>query len=288
MTTHKTLALMACVQLAAWLPVVASATMNSDHPYAYGANMGWLNLRGDTTNGTSLGLFYSQGYIWSPNVGWINMGSGTPANGWSYANNSATDWGVNHDGEGYLTGYAYGANIGWLNFGHGQTGYEPHVDFETGTLSGYIWGANVGWISLSNSQAFAQTDYLEPGPDGTVSGVPAAWEAMMGALLDGLTDDEVRLYYAWGSDPTTPSGARITWIEEAMVSGTNAVDVTWGTRASRQYQLQMSPDLMDDEGWEDAGFGVMNGVDGAMMRTVPHIDATNRFFRVRPIVPLSP
>ena len=146
----------------------------------------------------------------------------------------------------------------------------------------------VGWISLSNSQAFAQTDYLEAGPDGTVSGVPAAWEAMMGNALDGLDDDEVRLYYTWSSNPTTPMGARITWIQPTTISGSNAVQVTWGTRASRQYQLELSPDIMDGEAWEDAGFGVLNGVNGAISRSITNGDSTNRYFRVRPIVPLSP
>lgn len=267
---------------------LSATSINIDNAFAYGANIGWLNLRGDGTGGAELGLFYSTGYVWSPNVGWIRLGSGTPANGWAYANDSENDWGVNHDGDGNLTGYAYGANIGWLNFGHGETGYEPQVDFQTGALSGYIWGANVGWISLSNSQAFAQTDHLAPGPDGTVAGVPSAWEAMMGTNLDGMSDDEVRLYYTWGSNPTTPNGARITWIEEGTIGGSNAVQVTWGTRASRQYQLEMTPDLLDDEAWEDAGFGVMNGVNGAILRSIPYADTTNRFFRVRPHVPLVP
>ena len=58
------------------------------------------------------------------------VGSGTPTNGHAYANNSAADWGVNHDGAGRLTGYAWGANIGWVAFE--QTHGQPQVDLRTG------------------------------------------------------------------------------------------------------------------------------------------------------------
>lgn len=267
------------------MPAVASTTINSGNQYAYGANIGWLNFRGNVDDGASIGRFYSAGYIWSPNVGWISLGSGNPANGWSYANDSAADWGVNHDEEGNLSGYAYGANIGWLNFSHGQTDYEPQVDLTTGVLSGYIWGANVGWISLSNSQAFARTDYLESGPDGAVEDVPAAWEAKMGADLDGLTDDQIRQFYAWGSNPDTPTGVRLTSISQ---TSEDRVRVAWNGRASRQFLLEKSPDLLDNEAWEADSFGIINGVDGTMARNMLMGDSTNRFFRVRPIVPLSP
>ena len=263
---------------------LANTSINTDNAYSFGANIGWVNLRGNETDGTSLGLFYSEGYAWSPNVGWISLGSGTPANGWSYANDSDSDWGVNHDGEGNLTGYAYGANIGWINFGHGQTEYEPQVDLQTGVLSGYVWGANVGWISLSNSMAYAQTEYLDPGPDGTVASVPAAWEAMKGDDLDGMSDEEIRRYYHWGSDPTLPTGARFSAIERDT---STEIALSWDTVQSRQYQLQTTTNLMDATTWEDAGLGIMQGVDGEITQSIPYDQSVKRFFRVRPVVPLS-
>ena len=75
---------------------------------------GWT-CRGDTNNGAVIGEYVCSGYIYSANVGWINLGSGSPANGIRYQNNSAADFGVNQDGLGNLSGYAYGANIGWIN-----------------------------------------------------------------------------------------------------------------------------------------------------------------------------
>ena len=73
----------------------AATTIAAAYSFAYGANLGWMNCRGDVTNGAVVGEFVCSGSIYSANCGWISLGSGTPANGFSYANNSATDFGVN-------------------------------------------------------------------------------------------------------------------------------------------------------------------------------------------------
>src|SRR5215472_3092441 len=124
----------------------AATTINSTNRYSYGANLGWIDWRSDTNNGAVIGEYVCSGYLYAANVGWISLGSGVPANGIRYQNNSANDFGVNQDGLGNLRGYAYGANIGWVNFEN--TG-APKVDLRTGVLSGSIYSANCGWISLS-------------------------------------------------------------------------------------------------------------------------------------------
>src|SRR5262249_13519600 len=104
-----------CILLSAF-PARAATTINPGNKYAYGANIGWMDSRGDTNNGAVIGEYVCSGSIYSANVGWINLGSGAPANQIQYQNNSAADFGVNQDGLGNLRGYAYGANIGWINF----------------------------------------------------------------------------------------------------------------------------------------------------------------------------
>ena len=138
----------------------AATTINSANHYAYGANLGWLDWRGDTANGAVIGDYVCSGSIYSANTGWINLGGGSPTNGIRYLNLSASDFGVNHDGAGNLRGYAYGANIGWVNFEN--TG-APKVDLVSDNLSGYVWSANCGWISLSNAVAYVQTDSTQLG-----------------------------------------------------------------------------------------------------------------------------
>jgi hypothetical protein len=133
-------------------------TINGTNHYAYGANLGWVDWRGDATHGAVIGTNVCSGYIYSANFGWISLGNGSPANGLHYQNNSASDFGVNVDSSGNLSGYAYGANIGWINFTNPGT---PKVDLASGSLSGSVWSANWGWISLSNTVASVQTSALQ-------------------------------------------------------------------------------------------------------------------------------
>ena len=132
----------------------AATTIDAVNRYAYAANLGWLDGRGDTNNGVLVGLSVCSGNIYSANVGWINLGDSTPVNGTAYLNNSAADFGVNRDAAGNLRGYAYGANIGWINF---EATGAPKMDLVTGNFSGYAYSANCGWISLSNATAFVQS-----------------------------------------------------------------------------------------------------------------------------------
>ena len=126
----------AAVLFAGWLAQSASAqsTINTANRLAYGANIGWLDWRADGANGAVLGEYVCTGYIYAANVGWINLGGGVPANGIRYQNNSASDFGVNHDGLGNLRGYAWGANIGWVNF---ENQGAPRLDLCTGKLIGF-------------------------------------------------------------------------------------------------------------------------------------------------------
>src|ERR1039458_8708853 len=177
MKTMKTklflLALISAFSLQPSAMLHAAATIDAANRYAYGANLGWMDWRGDTANGAVIGEYACSGYLYSANVGWINLGSGSPTNGIYYQNLSANDFGVNQDGLGNLRGYAWGANIGWINF---ESTGAPKVDLRTGNFSGYVWSANCGWISLSNALAYVQTDTILAGADSDGDGIPDAWE----------------------------------------------------------------------------------------------------------------
>src|SRR6266850_1345631 len=107
----KTILLSTLASVTCAMAVSAATTINSANHFAYGAN-----------------------------IGWINLGDGTPVNNIRYLNNFAADCRVNQDGAGNLSGFAYGANICWINFtnrdanGAGFAG--PKVDLLTGRFSG--------------------------------------------------------------------------------------------------------------------------------------------------------
>ena len=129
-------------------------TIDAVNRYAWGANIGWLDWRGDTNNGAVIGAIrLLRLHLWRQRR-LDQPGQRQPTNGIQYQNLSASDFGVNQDGQGNLRGYAWGANIGWINF---EANGAPKVDLATGNFSGYAWSANCGWISLSNALAYVQT-----------------------------------------------------------------------------------------------------------------------------------
>ncbi|MBK8479502.1 MAG: hypothetical protein IPL39_25455 [Opitutaceae bacterium] len=134
------------------IPLACVAQSDPATDFAYGANVGWVNVQPQRGAGIYVDAneTFFAGYIYGANIGWISMGDGTPVNGYSYSNSTAGDFGVNNDGAGNLSGYAYGANIGWINFGWAGLGdpNRPRFDLDDGEFHGYAYSANCGWVNL--------------------------------------------------------------------------------------------------------------------------------------------
>ena len=83
---------------------------NDNSQYAYGENVGWINLQPDGDSGPGVEVSDTQltGYMWGENIGWINV--------------SPTGSGVTNDGNGNLLGYAWAENCGWVSFSCENTG----------------------------------------------------------------------------------------------------------------------------------------------------------------------
>lgn len=287
---------MTVMVLAASLSVGAAATtINSGNQYAYGANLGWLDCRGDTINGAGIGEYVCSGSIYAANVGWINLGTGSPTNGLRYQNLSADDCGVNHDGLGNLRGYAYSANIGWINF---ETNGAAKVDLATGKFSGSIYSANCGWISLSNSFAFVQTDTMASGADTDGDGIPDAWELTHTNTLtafsvtsdadgDGVSDWNE---YLADTDPNDPAKQLRITSNSVVFFGANDSDaLTWTSEPTRQYRVQYRTSLDPNSSW--ITLNSLFGPDTGLSRTETinlGSSSPQRFFRVEAIKPLSP
>jgi Bacterial TSP3 repeat len=271
-----------------------ASTIDTNNPYAYGANIGWINARADSgTNGAVVGEFYCSGYIYSANVGWISLGlSNGPVNGYSYSNISSNDWGVNNTGGGQLSGIAYSANVGWITFE--QTFGQPRVNLLTGNLTGYAYSANSGWISLSNSAAVLQTDSISSAPL-DANGLPVAWEKEFfgttninaNADPDGDGMSNAQEYQA-GTNPTDPnSRLRITAINGNTVGST--ATLTWTSVSSRLYYVEERTNLTTGAWSTNLTLGVVSpDVGSTTTRSLSETVASNRFFRIQAVVPLSP
>ncbi len=267
----------------------AATTIDAGHRFSYAANIGWADWQGDTNSGAVIGEYVCSGYIYSANVGWIHLGSGLPANGIQYQNNSATDFGVNFDSLGDLRGLAYGANIGWVSF---ESNGSPRVDLGTGNFSGYAYSANCGWISLSNAVANVKTSSIAPGTDADHDGLPDAWEiqylggtnATPNADADGDGQSNLQEYLA-GTNPTNADSAlRITYAarDEATPA---SMTLRWDSVPTRSYTIQSRASLSDMDLWTDLvslGFGANTATF--------NVGATNQteFYRIRAYRPLGP
>jgi hypothetical protein len=272
----------------------AASTINPTNNFAYGANIGWMDWRGDAgTNGVVIGEFVVSGHIYAANVGWISLGSGSPTNGIQYTNNSSNDFGVNNLGDGRLRGFGYGANIGWVNFE--PTG-DPRINLLTGNFSGYAYSANCGWISLSNAQAFVKTDFCVAGADTDGDGIADAWEIQRAGNLTTLTGtgdadgdgvNDVDEYRADTNPLDADDRLRITAIN-ANEPGDTAT-LTWTSRPTRLYQVQSRTDLVAGAWATNSPPGLVSPDFGpTTMRSVPGAPTSQRFYRVQAIQPLKP
>lgn len=283
------LILFACVALVR----AQQSSINLIDRHAYAANTGWIDACVDGTNGAVIGRWICSGWLYGVNIGWVHMGNGSPANGFSYGNTSADDYGVNHDGLGKLNGLAYGANVGWLCFE--QAYGQPQVDLQTGNLIGHVWGANIGWISLSNSQAHVRTEYLDNGPDIDTDQLPDAWEyehtntltafsglAGVDADSDGATD-----LAEWLAD-TDPLDDKSQFRVTAFKHVTSTNELVWPCRSSRQYRLERISILLSND-WQSVGAAVFPSSSATLMTgAVESVATTVEFYRVRCVVPLAP
>jgi hypothetical protein len=267
--------------LLAGLCVHANTTIDSANPYAYGANIGWINGYADGANGMVVGQDFCSGFMYSANCGWINLGDGSPVDGQAYSN-IAGDCGVNHDGLGSLTGYAYGAAIGWINFE--QTQGQPKVDLMTGEMSGYAWSASCGWINLAEIKTLS----IDSGPDTDNDTIPDAWEYRRYGNLTWLSDStdrdsdgvsDVDEYLADTDPVDVTEKLRITAFETAN----SANSVTWPAKSTRVYTLEHA-DVLDGS-WNTAVTPFIPSSDQNVTQTVD--SSSNRFYRVKASLPLE-
>lgn len=273
---------------------VADSTVDPAAAFAWGGNVGEFNWRPSLADGVLTGEYVCSGKVWAANAGWINLGSGAPANGIRYQNNTGADFGVNLLADGKLRGLAWGANIGWVNF---EATGNPRIDFATGILSGYAWGANVGWITLDDgANHFVATTAIPAGADTDADGITDAWELEHAGNLvtftingdadgDGIPDV---LEYAADSDPLDPAdrGLRIT--DFAVSADTTLISLTWTSRLSRRYHIESTGDLAGGV-WNESALGqIAPDSDTTTVRDVTESVATHRFYRVRASRPLTP
>jgi hypothetical protein len=130
------------------LKAFATSNIDTTDKYAWSETSGWLNFNG-TNNDVTVYNDHLEGYVWVENIGLIRLGTHTSGGEHTYANTSATDYGVNNDGSGNLSGYGWSETAGWINFNSSHS--QVTINANSGDFDGYAWAENVGWIHFNNT-----------------------------------------------------------------------------------------------------------------------------------------
>ena len=291
MKTRISLCLLFWLLTSGWV-AFAQSTINSTSSFIYSANAGWIDLRasGQVAFGVRVTESFCSGKAYAANFGWIDFGSGLPTNGFAYANNSATDFGVNVGSDGSLTGYAYAANVGWINFE--QLYGFPKINLATGKFTGFIYSANVGWISLDTGFTDLLTNTIAY-PDTDGDGIADAWEMKRFGNLttanaisdfdkDGQSDLAEHVADTLPKEPT--SRLRITSQTYNLGFTQNALQFT--TSPSRLYRLEINTNLTGL--WTNSPLGTFSPDAGlSTTRTINVAAGNSQFFRAVAIRPLQ-
>ena len=141
------------VALFGLVQVVLGGNIDPDDKWAWGTNVGWINFAPscDGCGGVTVYGDHLEGYAWGENIGWIRLGSHEGGGAHTYANTSATDYGVNMSPDGTLSGYAWSPTVGWINFAPNGGGVT--INTATGEFAGFAWGENIGWIRFKGTAA---------------------------------------------------------------------------------------------------------------------------------------
>lgn len=215
----------------------AVGNMDTTNTYAWAENAGWVNAA--PTNGGVTVHFdgttgYLTGYAWGENIGGIKLGDDS---GGPYANNSATDWGVNLDDTGKLTGYAWGENVGWITFSPSNS--VVTIDLATGRFNGNAWGENIGWVRFKGTAPDYNVRTLAF--DSQPLGTPNWWLAHYGVAESYDAGDGVPAWkkYVMDTNPNVLGDVlRIT-----AISNQPPATVTFTSSTRRYYTLQRRADL---------------------------------------------
>jgi len=258
----------------------ASTGMDSTNKYAWSENAGWVNAA--PTNG-GVAVYYNgtsgylTGFAWGENIGWIKLGN---SSGGPYANNSATNWGVNLDAAGNLSGFAWGENIGWLKFN--SAFHQATINMVTGCFEGYAWGENIGWVHFKGTAPDynVRTLAFDTQPRGT----PNWWLDLYGIGSEnnlGIKGIPVWQDYVADTDPTNPA----SYFHIVAISNQPSPAVYYPSSSRRYYTLQWRASLMEGA-WSNVtsrtGIPGSGGLDALQDTT----NATQRFYRVE--VKVSP
>ncbi len=142
-------------------------TILSTDKYAWGENVGWINL-GTTEGNVHVTASALTGYMWDSIYGWVNL---NPTNG-----------GVLNDGQGNLSGYAWSAGAGYINFSGVVINSSGRFTGQAGTAS-----TTYGRINFSCDNCSVITDWRPASAANIVGGSGSGSSYPFALVLNPIT-----------------------------------------------------------------------------------------------------
>ena len=166
------------------------------HQYAWGENVGWVNVEPSDDGGSGVEVtdFKLTGWMWGENIGWINV---------SCENTSVcgdTDFGVLNDGSGHLSGFAWSENAGWINFCPRHLPARPDLRGQDRSRDGLFHGKGLGrehrldLLLLREPGGVDGADLVVPGIVGAARTRGGAHGRQLGARPVPVLDPAVRRF----------------------------------------------------------------------------------------------
>ena len=150
--------------------------------YAWSTKAGWVSFETTASYGAQVTDTYLDGYAWGEKTGYISLkrDSGTPDYSVTVTISGST---------GNLSGYAWSEKGGYIKFAAaGSTyantsasDYGVTVNGSTGVFSGYAWSEKLGWIKFAGSCSSGTTGACSGG----VYGVITSWRVSVAGSSDG-------------------------------------------------------------------------------------------------------
>lgn len=78
---------------------LGAGSIDPANKWAWSPTAGWINFDPDY-GGVAVYPDHLEGYAWGQNIGWIGLGTRTSGGVYTYANTSATTYGVNRAADG--------------------------------------------------------------------------------------------------------------------------------------------------------------------------------------------
>jgi uncharacterized protein (TIGR02145 family)/uncharacterized repeat protein (TIGR02543 family) len=192
-----------------WTGTAAAKGIDIDDKYAFSPAAGWVNFN-PANGGVMVYDSHLEGYAWSANAGWVRLGTHTGGGTHTYANDSATSYGVNNDGAGNLSGYGWSPVAGWINFNPSSGGVS--IDPSTGQFSGYAWSANLGWIKLAGTAQDTTAYQVKTDTNRYDMQITAGTGSTIGLKTDGTlltagaSDEDRTIVSGWSNIIQTAAG----------------------------------------------------------------------------------